>query len=132
MIGAEASRAVSLISGIETCKQDEGIWRSVVTRIIFDLDEQGQGVALCIVRAILAELWERLPDKGATAPRSQAVLFHAVLADVLPVEEPWRKAVVVYLGDIEIKRITGEDIVTSDGDVAIDETVAAWLSSRLA
>lgn len=139
MIGAEASRALTLISGIKTCRQDEGIWRSVITRIVFDLDEQGQGVALCIVRAILAELWDELPDKGSAAPGSQAMLFHAVLIDVPGAGEhdgccdlSLRKAVAVYLGDIEIKRIAGGDLVITDGQVIIDETVAAWLGSRLA
>lgn len=68
MIGRQAGRALTLISGIETCKQvDPGFWQSVATRIVIDLDERGEQESVRVVADMLAEVWGRLEDKREAA-----------------------------------------------------------------
>lgn len=64
MISDEAGRAMSVISGIDACKQVEpGFWLSCVNRIVLDLDEAGHQDRVREIRAMLFEVWKTLPDK---------------------------------------------------------------------
>ncbi len=68
MISEQAGRALTLISGIETCKAvDPGFWQSVATRIVMDLDERDEQESVRVVADMLAYVWNRLEDKGEAA-----------------------------------------------------------------
>jgi hypothetical protein len=65
MISEEAGRAMSVINGIDFCKQVEpGFWMSCVTRIVLDLDEAGHQDRVREIRETLYRLWQGLPDKA--------------------------------------------------------------------
>ena len=72
MICEQTGRALSLISGIEVCKQnDADFWRSMVVRIVMDLDEVAAARDLARIADVLADMWGKLPDKERpTAPSS--------------------------------------------------------------
>ena len=142
MIGKEASRAFTLLSALDVCREiNHDSWRAVVARIVIDLDERGQGEALCIINSILQELWDKLPHPATPPPpTAQGLAFGAAVEAV-----PWYedhdadgtvrrcdKVVEVYLGDQELTRITVRDMVIHKSSIIIDETVVRWLNRRLA
>lgn len=71
MITREAARALDIINGIELCKRPgEEMWRGVATRIVADLGQRGEpgdDRALRLIREMLFDLWNRLPDKDKGA-----------------------------------------------------------------
>lgn len=64
MIGEQAGRALSLLSGIVTCEEargaDSGFWGGLVGRIVVDLDAAGNEEGALLVADLLAEMWHRL------------------------------------------------------------------------
>lgn len=84
MISEQAARAIDLVNGIETCKQqDEGLWRGMITRLIMDLGETGSWSALQAVTALLSDVWGRLPDRDFTEETRNPPYARAVIV-VLP------------------------------------------------
>ena len=69
-VSDEAGKAFTLIQGIDVCKQaDAGFWRSLVTRIVLDLDrEPGAERMMVRVRELLGQMWDALPDKPGLLP----------------------------------------------------------------
>jgi hypothetical protein len=64
VISEEAGRAMSVISGIDACKQIEpDFWLNCVNRIVKDLDEAGHQDRVREIRAMLYGVWRTLPDK---------------------------------------------------------------------
>jgi hypothetical protein len=69
VIGDQAAKAMTLINGIDTCKQTEpGFWKGMFTRAVVELDQAGNSDGLRVMRELLWELWERLDDKAEPAP----------------------------------------------------------------
>lgn len=63
MIGEQAGRALSLLSGIvtsEEARSREGFWGGLVGRIVVDLDVAGNEDGARLVANLLAEMWDRL------------------------------------------------------------------------
>lgn len=71
---------------------------------------------------------------GGTVPKivSRPVAFPLQFTAAVADSDTDDPAVLVYLGDQEIIRISGDELVTYDGYIVVDETVARWLSARLA
>lgn len=64
-VSPEAGKALSLISGLDLLIEPGVIrWQSVVTRIVYDLDEQGHAESVAVIRGMLADLWWRLKAEG--------------------------------------------------------------------
>jgi hypothetical protein len=64
MLSNTAMKAAQIRMGIETCKDvSSSNWRTIIDRIIYDLDESGNTAGVAAVRSILAEAWEGLPDR---------------------------------------------------------------------
>lgn len=76
-----------------------------------------RGVPLVLVGAVV-----EVPDADLAAHREKCEYGVYCSHD---------QAVAVYLGDQELTRITGDDLVVHDGDIIIDETVAGWLSRMI-
>jgi hypothetical protein len=79
MISEQAMKALTFVNGIDLCKDtDPGFWRSVVVRIIYDMDteESTGGGNQDLILGILRDLWERMPDmpvrKATTASEELA------------------------------------------------------------
>jgi hypothetical protein len=112
MIGEQTGRALTLISGIETCKQvDPGFWQSVATRIVMDLDERGEHDSVRMVADMLADVWNRLEGKRGVAS--------------LAPPPPGDPAVSAYLARRATCRHCGEP-----GLVPSPAVLGVWLSDR--
>lgn len=90
-ISDEASKALSLIKGIETYRpQDAEYWRAVATRIAMDLDGAAQYHALRVITAMLREQWGLLgvdPDRAkplaeVSLPAGELSHLGQVIADL--------------------------------------------------
>jgi hypothetical protein len=63
MTTEDTRRALTLISGIGTCRETPaGFWQQCVTRIVLDLDETGAN-HVGPIADLLAEMWVALPPR---------------------------------------------------------------------
>lgn len=64
MISETAMQALQVRSGIETCKFNTSAdWKTIIDRIIYDLDAAGDAFGIEIVNGILREAWAGLSDR---------------------------------------------------------------------
>ena len=68
-VSDEAGKALTLIQGIDVCKQaDADFWRGMVARIVYDLDDEPGAERMMVrVRELLGRMWDELPDKPRPA-----------------------------------------------------------------
>ncbi|MCW2929947.1 MAG: hypothetical protein JWM19_909 [Actinomycetia bacterium] len=110
MIGEDAGKSLTLLSGITLCgsmppEEWQSFWPGLVSRVVVDLDEAGNEDGSRMVAALLAEMWDRMVPPMSPAQeyelagaRFDTAARHAEMTrksrerDMLAAEAEWEAA----------------------------------------